>query len=96
MTGVITKTDVVARIGDCQDEDGACKTAASLLMSRIVILCHARDLLHEVWSKMKARGLKNIPIVDPAGRSAYSMRETRSAFFSRKPRTRNRCFATTS
>lgn len=47
---------------------------------------------HEVCSKMKARGLKNIPIVDPAGRPVgILMRETRSAFFSRKPKTTNRC-----
>ena len=66
VVGVITKTDVVARISECQ---GAAFTiAAAGVMSADVLLCAPGDLLQDVWSKMKARGLKNIPIVGADGR----------------------------
>ena len=62
MAGVLTKTDVVAQISQCQGT--SCMTAASQVMTRDVLLCHPADLLHDVWSRMKVRGLKNIPVVD--------------------------------
>ncbi|MEO8123402.1 MAG: CBS domain-containing protein [Burkholderiales bacterium] len=62
MVGVITKSDVVARIGECQG--AACTLAAALVMSADVLLCAPRDLVHDIWSKMKARDLKNVPIAD--------------------------------
>jgi CBS domain-containing protein len=61
LAGVITKTDVVRQISHCQGS--GCTTAASTVMTRTVILCHSNDLLHDVWSIMKERGLKNIPVV---------------------------------
>ncbi len=66
VVGVITKTDIVARLSECQG--AACTTAASLLMSADVLLCAPRDLLQDVWSKMKARGLKNVPVAGADGR----------------------------
>ena len=39
-------------------------TAASAVMTRAVVLCRPGDRLNEVWSVMKERHLKNIPIVD--------------------------------
>jgi CBS domain-containing protein len=33
-------------------------------MTREVIACSPRDLLNDVWSIMKNRGLRHIPIVD--------------------------------
>ena len=39
-------------------------TAASAVMTRAVVLCRPDDRLNEVWSVMKERHLKNIPIVD--------------------------------
>ncbi len=66
VVGVITKTDIVARLSEC--EGAACKIAAALVMSADVVLCAPRDVLQDVWSKMKARGLKNIPIADADGR----------------------------
>jgi CBS domain-containing protein len=62
MTGVLTKTDVVAQISHCHGT--SCMTAASQVMTRDVLLCHPADRLHDVWSRMKARCLKNIPVVD--------------------------------
>jgi predicted transcriptional regulator len=43
-------------------------TAASFVMTRDVIVCGLDDLLQNVWSKMKKRGLKNIPINDQDSR----------------------------
>ena len=65
MVGVITKSDVVARIGQCQG--GACTIAAALVMSANVLRCVCSDRVHEVWLKMKARDLKNIPVTDADG-----------------------------
>ena len=61
LAGVITKTDVVRQISHCRGS--GCTTAASAIMTRTVILCHPGDPLHDVWSTMKERGLKNIPVV---------------------------------
>ncbi|MGO9005827.1 MAG: CBS domain-containing protein [Beijerinckiaceae bacterium] len=61
LAGIITKTDVVRQISHCRGT--GCTTAASAVMTQTVILCRPGDLLHEVWSIMKERGLKNIPIV---------------------------------
>jgi predicted transcriptional regulator len=37
---------------------------ASAVMTKEVLACRPGDLLNEVWSRMKDRGLKNIPIID--------------------------------
>lgn len=66
LAGVITKTDVVSQISRCQGT--SCATAASLVMTRDVVLCRPGDGLHDVWSRMKKRGLKNIPITDEEAR----------------------------
>jgi CBS domain-containing protein len=66
LAGVITKTDIVHHITLCRGS--GCTTAASTAMTRTVILCHPGDRLHDVWSIMKDRGLKNIPVVDQDSR----------------------------
>jgi CBS domain-containing protein len=66
LEGVITKTDVVNQMSRC--EGSICMTAASLAMTRDVVSCRPDDLLRDVWAAMKERGLKNIPVVDPASR----------------------------
>jgi CBS domain-containing protein len=66
LVGVITKTDVVSQISHCQG--ASCITAASLVMTRDVVVCQPGDWLREVWSTMKERGLKNIPITDQDSR----------------------------
>lgn len=65
-SGVITKTDVIRRISTCLG-DAVCTTAVSSVMSATVISCDITDMLQDVWSSMKARGIKNIPITDPEG-----------------------------
>jgi CBS domain-containing protein len=66
LAGVITKTDVVSQMSYCQG--ARCVTAASFAMTRDVVFCHPGDLLRDVWTKMKERGLKNIPVVDQDSR----------------------------
>jgi CBS domain-containing protein len=62
LAGIITKTDVVRQIGQCGGS--GCTMAAANVMTRAVILSHPGDLLHDAWSVMKQRGLKNIPVVN--------------------------------
>jgi CBS domain-containing protein len=62
LVGVITKTDVVRQISHCNG--AGCMTAASSVMTRAVVLCRPDDRLNEVWSVMKERHLKHVPIVD--------------------------------
>ena len=62
MVGVITKTDIVRQIADC--EGSRCTTAAETVMTRDVTYCHPNDSLHDVLSKMKERGFVHVPIVD--------------------------------
>ncbi len=66
MVGVITKSDIVARLGGCQGS--ACATAAEVVMSTEVLRCVTSDLVHDVWKRMRTRDLKNIPITDADGR----------------------------
>jgi CBS domain-containing protein len=66
LAGVITKTDVVDQISRCQG--AGCTAAASLVMKRDVVLCLPGDLLENVWTKMRARSLKNIPFMDQYSR----------------------------
>jgi CBS domain-containing protein len=62
VAGVITKTDVVGQMSRCQG--ASCTMAASLTMTRDVVVCRPDELLQEVWKRMKRRKLKNIPVVD--------------------------------
>lgn len=62
LVGVITKTDVVRQISHCNG--AGCMTAASSVMTRKVVLCRPDDRLNEVWSVMKERHLKHVPVVD--------------------------------
>ena len=61
LVGVFTKTDLVRQMRECLAS--GCATVASTVMTRTVILCHPNDLVHDIWSIMKERGLKNIPVV---------------------------------
>ncbi len=64
--GVITKSDVIARISECQA--AAFGVAAALVMNADVLQCAPGDRLQDVWSRMKARNLKNVPIAGTDGR----------------------------
>ena len=66
VTGIITKTDVVGQMSRCQG--ASCTMAASLAMTRDVVVCRPSELLEDVWKRMKERKLKNIPVVDQDSR----------------------------
>jgi len=66
LAGVITKTDIVSQISHCQG--ASCITAVALVMKSEVVLCRPTDSLHDVWARMKERGLKNVPVVDRESR----------------------------
>jgi CBS domain-containing protein len=62
MVGVITKTDVVGQISQCQGS--SCTMAAATVMTGEVAYCQPHDLLTEVWSTMKQWGLRHMPVAD--------------------------------
>ena len=62
LQGVVTKTDVVRQISVCQG--ATCQCPASSVMTRDVVLCRGSDRLQDVSETMKARHLRNIPVVD--------------------------------
>ncbi|MHA6692058.1 CBS domain-containing protein [Devosia sp. A449] len=64
LAGVITKTDVVKQIGQCQG--AGCMTLLRMAMTQNVLFCRAGDVLETLWADMNARGLKNIPMIGAA------------------------------
>ena len=66
VAGVITKTDIVGQMSRCQGAN--CTMAASLAMTRDVVVCRPDELLRDVWNRLKERKLKNIPVVDQDSR----------------------------
>lgn len=62
LQGVVTKTDVVRQISVCQG--ATCLCPVSTVMTCDVVLCQGSDRLQDVSERMKARHLKNIPVVD--------------------------------
>ena len=66
LVGVIAKTDIVRQISCRQGH--SCTTAAFTVMTRDVAFCRPHDFLKEVWSTMRERGLKHIPVIDHESR----------------------------
>jgi CBS domain-containing protein len=62
MVGVVSKTDIVARIACCQGS--ACTTMVASVMTRDIVCCNPDDTLQDAWSLMKDKGFVHIPIVD--------------------------------
>jgi len=65
LAGVVTKTDVVRQMSNCQG--AGCTTAVSSTMTRDVVLCRPDEFLHDVWMRIRERSTKNIPV---AGRDS--------------------------
>jgi CBS domain-containing protein len=65
MAGVVTKTDLVAQMGRCGG--AACMARVDTIMTHDVVSCRGDELLHDVWSVIKGRGLLRIPVLDPQG-----------------------------
>jgi len=66
MVGVLTKTDIVGQIGRCMG--AGCTARVDSIMTRDVTYCRADDVLLEVWSVMRERGVQRVPILDEARR----------------------------
>ncbi len=66
LAGVITKSDVVARIGECHG--AGCLAATATAMTREIVACTPDDGLYDVWAKMKLGRIKNVPVVDSLSR----------------------------
>ena len=62
MVGVITKTDIVRQIAHCHGH--SCTMSAAAAMTRDLTYCHPSDVLQDVLSIMKERGVVHIPIVE--------------------------------
>ena len=62
MVGVMSKTDIVKHISHCHGH--ACTISVSSVMARDVISCRTKDWLHDVWSLMKARTIRCVPVID--------------------------------
>nr|WP_260155401.1 CBS domain-containing protein [Paracoccus denitrificans] len=62
LAGVLTKTDVVRQTGRCTG--ASCTAPVIEAMTRDVTTVTPDGWLQDVWDIMKARGFKNIPIVD--------------------------------
>lgn len=66
MVGVLTKTDIVGQITRCIGS--GCTAKVDTIMTRDVASCQTRELLRDIWSMMRARGLQRIPIIDQVGK----------------------------
>jgi CBS domain-containing protein len=65
--GVVTKSDIVVQISRCSLGSGL-EERIDTIMTREVISCGTADPLAHVWILMKVRGLRSIPVLDPAGK----------------------------
>jgi len=66
MVGVLTKTDIVGQIGRCTG--AGCIAKLDSIMTRDVTYCRTHEVLLDVWSVMRQRGLQRVPILDEARR----------------------------
>jgi CBS domain-containing protein len=66
MVGVLSKTDIVRRIGRCVGS--ACTTVVADVMTRDVVRCRPTDCLADVLSMMAKRGVVHVPVVDERSR----------------------------
>ena len=66
LVGVVTKTDLVRQIGNCSGSN--CTAPVIEAMTKAPITLAPDGLLKDAWETMKARGLRNIPVVDADGK----------------------------
>jgi len=65
MVGVVSKTDIVSRISQCQGH--TCTMMVASVMTRDVVCCRPGDRLQQAWALMKERGVLHVPVVDTEG-----------------------------
>lgn len=64
LVGVVSKTDIVDRISQCQG--ASCTCAVATVMTLQVLTCTRFDTLSGLWTQMKSRKIKNVPVLDEA------------------------------
>ncbi|MCW2109529.1 CBS domain-containing protein [Bradyrhizobium elkanii] len=62
MVGILTKTGIVSQINRCRG--AGCVAKVESIMTRDVTYCRTQEMLLDVWSVMRERGLQRVPIVD--------------------------------
>lgn len=62
MAGVVSKSDVVRRIGTCMG--GSCLKSVADVMTSPVTCCSLDDSLDSVWEVMKQKNFIHLPVVD--------------------------------
>jgi CBS domain-containing protein len=62
--GVISKSDLVRHLARA----GSPGADAAGMMTREVFSCRPEDEIQAVWREMTARGLQNVPVLDPGSR----------------------------
>lgn len=65
MVGVVSKTDIVSRISQCQGH--ACTMMVASVMTREVVCCHLDDRLQQAWGLMKEKQVLHVPVIDAEG-----------------------------
>ena len=83
MAGVVTKTDLVRLLSNCHVD--VCMVLASTAMTREVTYCRPADSLQDVWSLMKERGFRHIPIIDDGSRPVGVITAREALQATRKP-----------
>lgn len=66
MIGVLSRTDIVSRIGRCTG--GSCAEPVEAAMTRDVVSCSTADKPTDILERMKATGHKNLPLIESDGR----------------------------
>lgn len=66
MVGVLTETDIVGQITRCIGS--GCTARVDAMMTRDVVSCQPGELLQNIWSMMKARGLQRIAVISQGGK----------------------------
>lgn len=66
LCGVLTKTDVIQFLARHEHLHGETRVEAA--MQANALTCTDQDELHAVWSLMRERDFKNLPVVDPQHR----------------------------
>src|SRR5690625_1577005 len=61
LAGVVTRTDIVSRIGECVGR--TCTMPVADVMTREVVACRPDDTVEDVWQELHTRGLVHLPVI---------------------------------
>lgn len=66
MVGVVSRTDIVARISHCTG--CSCTEAVESAMTTDVKTCAPSDPIGDIWTRIKQTGFMHLPVIDTARR----------------------------